>query len=324
MPYSSTENQHAMPPTPCQRYCGDDLSSYGKRFGIAYRFSCRGHLPVVQGRVEEFALRPGMRLTHSDVEVLQHYASTSLQSAALLVLVVLEGDVTLKLGDSELRLTSGQAVSTRLIGSTHALHASQAPGQRLRTLALGLENAAVLPELSPAMETSSRFAWHLAEPLKRALEYALEGHWQAGPHRLMMEGLALQLLAHAQHAGHADAPRRDALAGGSCAPREQARLEDVRQRLLEQPMEDYRLEDLARIAAMSPSSLRSKFRQAYGQSVFDCLREQRLTLAREYLAQGLSVQQTALRCGYRHPSNFTTAFRRHFGVSPRRLARTLA
>lgn len=312
-----------MSSTTLRRYSRDDFAAYGQRFGIAYRFARRGPLPVVQGRVEEFTLRPGMRLTHSDVEVLQHYSSTSLQSARLLLVVVLEGSVTLRLGSTDLHLRAGMACSAPLAASAHALHACQRPGQRLRTLTLALEEAAALPEvtLDAALAPS---AWQLPTPLERSLAYALEGPWQAGPHRLMMEGLALQLLAHAPHAGHADAPRRDALTSGSCAPRELARLEDIRRRLLEQPMEDYRLEDLARIAAMSPSSLRSKFRQAYGQSVFDCLRERRLTLAREYLAQGLSVQQTALRCGYRHPSNFTTAFRRHFGVSPRCLARTLA
>ncbi|MBD3894928.1 helix-turn-helix transcriptional regulator [Halomonas sp. ML-15] len=312
-----------MPTSTLQRYSRDDFIDYGQRFGIAYHFARRGPLPVVQGRVEEFTLRPGMRLTHSDVEVLQHYGSSSLQSARLLVVIVLEGGVRLRLGDADLHLRAGMACSTQLTGPAHALHASQVPGQRLRTLTLGLEEAAALPQL--ALDSAATpSAWHLPEPLQRSLEYALEGQWQAGPHRLMMEGLALQLLAHAQHAGPVDAPRHYAPERVNFSPREQARLEAVRQRLLQQPMEAYRLEDLARLAAMSPSSLRSKFRQSYGQSVFDCLRERRLTLAQEYLAQGLSVQQTALRCGYRHASNFTTAFRRHFGVSPRRLTRSLA
>ncbi|PAU75349.1 AraC family transcriptional regulator [Halomonas salipaludis] len=308
-----------MPPTPCQRYCGDDFSAYGRRFGIAYRFARQGRLPVVQGRVEEFALRPGMRLTHSDVEVLQHYASSSLQSAALLVLVVLEGCVTLQVGGSERHLRAGMAMSTRLAGSAHALHASQAPGQRLRTLMLGLEHAAALPQLALSAGASAPSIWRLPEHLVGSLEHALDDHWQPGAQRLLLEGLALQLLAHVQ-----PAMPPHPLEQPGVSPGEQARLEAVRQRLLQQPMEAHRLEDLARLAAMSPSSLRSKFRHAFGQSVFDCLRQRRLTLAREYLAQGLSVQQTAQRCGYRHASNFTTAFRRHFGVSPRRLAHTLA
>ena len=67
---------------------------------------------------------------------------------------------------------------------------------------------------------------------------------------------------------------------------------------------------------MSPSSLRSKFRQRYGCTLFDYLRNCRLALARRYLLEGHSVQQAAWMCGYQHATNFATAFRRHYGISP--------
>ncbi len=66
----------------------------------------------------------------------------------------------------------------------------------------------------------------------------------------------------------------------------------------------------------SPSSLRSKFRQRYGCTLFDYLRNCRLALARRYLLEGHSVQQAAWMCGYQHATNFATAFRRHYGISP--------
>ena len=70
------------------------------------------------------------------------------------------------------------------------------------------------------------------------------------------------------------------------------------------------------LAAMSPSSLRSKFRQRYGCTLFDYLRDCRLALARRYLLEGHSVQQAAWMCGYQHATNFATAFRRPYGISP--------
>ncbi|MDI5166127.1 AraC family transcriptional regulator, partial [Salmonella enterica subsp. enterica serovar Montevideo] len=42
------------------------------------------------------------------------------------------------------------------------------------------------------------------------------------------------------------------------------------------PEKAYTLNELARRAAMSPSSLRCKFRHAYGCTVFDYLRDCRL------------------------------------------------
>ena len=67
---------------------------------------------------------------------------------------------------------------------------------------------------------------------------------------------------------------------------------------------------------MSPSTLRAKFQAAYRQSVFSWLRERRLEVARQHLAQGWSVQQAAHFVGYRHAINFATAFRERYGVAP--------
>ncbi|PLV54487.1 helix-turn-helix transcriptional regulator [Erwinia sp. B116] len=99
-------------------------------------------------------------------------------------------------------------------------------------------------------------------------------------------------------------------------PGERARLEQVRQLIAASPEQPHTLAELARAAAMSPSSLRSKFRQAYGDSVFNYLRDCRLAQARRYLQQGHSVQQAAWMSGYQHASNFATAFRRRYGVAP--------
>jgi AraC-like DNA-binding protein len=87
--------------------------------------------------------------------------------------------------------------------------------------------------------------------------------------------------------------------------------------MLEQsPEQEYTLGQLATLAAMSQSSLRSKFRQRYGCTLFDYLRDCRLELARRFLLEGHSVQQAAWMSGYQHATNFSTAFRRRYGISP--------
>ena len=52
--------------------------------------------------------------------------------------------------------------------------------------------------------------------------------------------------------------------------------------------------------------------------MFSWLRE-RLEVARQHLAQGWSVQQAAHFVGYRHATNFATAFRERYGVAPSEL-----
>ena len=92
-------------------------------------------------------------------------------------------------------------------------------------------------------------------------------------------------------------------------------------RLAAEPQHDYTMTALAGLAAMSPSSLRSKFKAVYGQTVFEFLKARRLELARGYLEQGYSVQQAAHFTGYRHATNLTAAFRRRYGLPPSQLVR---
>ncbi len=93
-------------------------------------------------------------------------------------------------------------------------------------------------------------------------------------------------------------------------------LEAVRQRLKMAPERQHALPELARLACMSASSLRQKFRETYGCSLSQYQRECRMQRARQALLQGMSVQQVAHRVGYAHACNFATAYRRHFGLSP--------
>ena len=55
-------------------------------------------------------------------------------------------------------------------------------------------------------------------------------------------------------------------------------------------------------------------------TVFEYQRGRRLQLAREALErEGASVNEAAWRAGYNSPANFATAFKRHFGITPRQV-----
>jgi AraC-like DNA-binding protein len=131
---------------------------------------------------------------------------------------------------------------------------------------------------------------------------------------MLREGVGAQLLAHALAALDQQEPEP-----GTLSQRDRQLLERVRERLHSAPGEEHTLDDLAKLACMSPSTLRAKFRAAYQCSVFSWLRERRLEVAREQLARGCSVQQAAHCVGYRHATNFATAFRERYGVAPSEL-----
>ncbi len=82
--------------------------------------------------------------------------------------------------------------------------------------------------------------------------------------------------------------------------------------------DDITLDAVARHAAMSVSTLQRRFKQEQGLSVIEYLRQRRLEIVRRDLERDhISVTEASFRAGYTSPANFATAFKRHFGYSPR-------
>lgn len=293
-----------------------DLIRYGETYALEYRFPESHHADntshcVLRGHINTLSTRQGMHLVHSEVDVLETYESTTLNPDPLLMIAMLEGDVCLKLGSDTFHLSQRTALTLQLPKEA-LLEAFQRPDQHLKVITLSLSRE--------AMD-------HLkADPKSRHLCQ----HWPVPPHlvqgfqvahtnpfsSLILEGLSLQLLAHGlSHTSYQPPSDR------RLTPSERRRLEQVRALLDSHPEQDHNLTGLAALAAMSPSSLRSKFKSLYGQSVYHYLKSRRLEQARSLLLSGYSVQQVAHQVGYGHASNFTTAFRAHFGQSPGNLVR---
>ncbi|WP_355660390.1 helix-turn-helix domain-containing protein [Halomonas salifodinae] len=305
---------------PTRRHTVADFLGYGRRYQIDYRFPAApsqperaARLPIAQGRVEEVALPPGAELVLSDLEVVQPYASRSRGQAALLIVAVMEGRVRLGLAGRERWLTTGEAYTLRLDGR-EILAAHQPDGQRLRTLSLALSEAA-LGQWCDSLPAAAPYAWSLPNALALTLEQGYRSDLAGQSRRLFLQGLALQLLAQGL-----TPPAQERLPATATATTPARRLEAVRRLLEEHPEREHDLAALASLAAMSPSTLARRFRAAYGCSPIDYLRRRRLARARELLLGGHSVQQAAHLSGYRHASNFITAFRRAYGVSPGSLA----
>ena len=84
------------------------------------------------------------------------------------------------------------------------------------------------------------------------------------------------------------------------------------------------LEALAHQLGSNEKKLNELFHQAYSLPVFAWLREQRLSLARQLLAQTQTpIADIAAHCGYPTPANFSTAFRERFDCTPREFRQRL-
>ncbi len=82
------------------------------------------------------------------------------------------------------------------------------------------------------------------------------------------------------------------------------------------------LESIAGRFSMSISNLQRRFKQSYNLTINGYIRHRRLDIARQHLERGLvSITEAAYEAGYQHPSNFTNAFKKAFGVPPHALAK---
>lgn len=95
------------------------------------------------------------------------------------------------------------------------------------------------------------------------------------------------------------------------------RLQQVMDEMRADPTRVWRIEELAAIAALSPSQLFRQFRRKTAATPLDWLRHERMTLAKRGLVESRDpVWQVALRCGYPDPYHFSRDFRRITGQSP--------
>lgn len=300
----------------------EDFKRYGKRYGIDYHFpqypkGATTPVAVLQGDVEEMTLGSGISLTQSDVLVLEPYETFSSHESPLYMLVVLEGHVVVSHYGQQYSIHSGMTFATRL-SSHHAMTVRHVAGHKLRTLSLGVYpgeawHSSLLSALLQEWQFSNTppLTWHVPDYLLVGLARAQHDSGTGVARQLIIEGLIMQLLGQGLH------QQQIALKPGALALRcEHQRLENIRKLLEQSPEKEYSLNGLAQQAAMSASSLRSKFRLAYGCTIFDFLRDCRLALAHRYLLEGHSVQQAAWMSGYQHATNFSTAFRRRYGIPP--------
>lgn len=307
-----------------------DFDQLGTRHGFRYRLPAldpgagrRAGTRIAEGRIREDAIRPGLTLVTSDVTPHLDYESTSQITPRLSAIVMLQGQAHARLHRDEpqtLRATAGYTAVHDGISRLSAHHAAR---QRMLSVNLSLEapDAALDTALAEMAHVALRrpgirpWPGPLPAHLTQAMATLLHCPWTAPLQALLREGVCLQLLAHALAA-------EDSASAGTAVPaRELTRLERVRDCIRAEPGADHRLADLARLACMSPSTLRSKFQVAYGMSVFGFVQRERLEAARRHLLAGASVGEAAEIAGYRHPANFATAFRQRFGAAPRQWTR---
>jgi AraC-like DNA-binding protein len=151
--------------------------------------------------------------------------------------------------------------------------------------------------------------------LGRVAEELIRPAYRGTMATLWREAKSLELLTH-----HLDSLAEDQMVRRDFSPRDLTRVREARERLLADLRSPPSLEELAAAVGLSARRLNQGFRRLYGTTVFDCLLEERMRLARQIILDGPAVplKHLAWMVGYTQLSNFSNAYRRHFGVSPGR------
>jgi AraC-like DNA-binding protein len=143
--------------------------------------------------------------------------------------------------------------------------------------------------------------------------------FHGGLKKLYLEGKALELLA-LRLAHLCDDPPQQA--SGPLSPFVIERLNQARAVVTARMAAPPSLRELSREVALSTTLLKRGFRQLFGETVFEHLRNLRLDRARELLVDGrVSVKEAAWAVGYSSLSHFARAFGERFGASPHAWAR---
>ncbi len=96
------------------------------------------------------------------------------------------------------------------------------------------------------------------------------------------------------------------------------KLHQARQELEEQFLDPPRIAELARSVGINEAKLMRAFKQVFGTTIFDFTQQLRMELAKKLIeTTELSITEIALEVGYDYSSNFTTAFKRYFGITPK-------
>jgi AraC family transcriptional regulator, transcriptional activator of the genes for pyochelin and ferripyochelin receptors len=80
-----------------------------------------------------------------------------------------------------------------------------------------------------------------------------------------------------------------------------------------------RIPELARLVGVNQTKLKAAFRQVIGKTIYEYILHCRMERACELLLTGdYRVTEVAYRVGYEYPANFTAAFKRMYGLLPKR------
>ncbi len=291
---------------------------------------------LVHGNFLHAELRPGLLLHFSDVTEERPFTATSTLPEGLSCIFFLNGNVDLTLGERDFHFAGHQkaAITGTAIMNTRPewFQRTSKRRQHLRHIVVsaspewldldGMGNVRSAAHGKRLLNDHlGDHQWVLTPRTLELLKQILQPSHLAPPlHSLFLEGRAVEIVAESLAAALEAEPQlnKSLLLTRSDRIKLQRAVDLIRDNL----GETLSVDQIARGAGVSASGLQRLFRASEGQSVFEYVRQQRLDRAHLLLEKNeVTIQEASEVAGYSNAANFSTAFRRRFGMSPKEVAR---
>lgn len=103
-----------------------------------------------------------------------------------------------------------------------------------------------------------------------------------------------------------------------------AKIKQAKEIIIERMTEPPTLQELAHEINLPLNKLKEGFKQLYGEPVFQFLFDYKMEIARQLLASGShNVNEVGLKVGYSTASHFISAFKKKYGVTPKKFTLAL-
>lgn len=330
------EGRRAAPVMPDQAITRGMLTNLVRPSGRSYAIaapSMDANEVAIHGRVDNYRFHSGLRVHATDTLEAHDLATQTQIAPELTAVVFLEGTVGMELDGDAFDLGSSLGPTGYLwsIGKPSQCRRLSRKGTRIRKVLVSAPHS-WFGRFTDDDEVEARNlhkfvskhgslqAWEPSNRILALCEQILSPPTSPGiVHRLGVESKAIEIFATAlaslggaQHSE--DSPE--------ATMRHITRARTVRQFLIDHVDENIELPAIAKAVGMSVESMQRAFKSAYGTTVVDFVREYRLHQARRAICQeGISVSEAAYRAGYTSPANFSTAFKKLFGLTPSEAAK---
>ncbi|MCM3290687.1 AraC family transcriptional regulator [Paenibacillus sp. MER 180] len=149
--------------------------------------------------------------------------------------------------------------------------------------------------------------------IHRCVTDMLQCDYQGKMKRLYMESKAIEFLALF---GEAD-EIHDRTVKRNVRRDDIAKLHEAREIVMNNYEQPFSIRELSKLVGINEFKLKTGFRELFDTTVFELVRKQRIEKAIWHMEmEHLNVGEAAVAVGYSNVSNFTAAFRKHYGCNP--------